>query len=183
MHMIHAVGVLSILALCYLLVGPGYIPIFPHAALLYPDSAEEAADVGNGRTNELDDLFHLTDKSISPGFSDILTETQDQINSVANRVTPIVTILKVFINRPRPYQVSETVRGAKLASTTAHTPAFPSGHSTQAHVVAKHYSRKYPDKKEELYERAELIGQSRISAGLHYPSDHEMAKRIVEYFF
>lgn len=183
MHMLHGVGILFILVLSSLIIGSGYIPIFPHAVLFYPDSAEEAANVGNGRTEELDKMFRLTDKSLAPGFSDILSESPDDINAVANKVTPMVTILKVFINRPRPYQVSETVNDSKLNSITAHTPAFPSGHSAQAHVIAKYYAEKYPDKKEVLYERAESIGQSRISAGLHYPSDHEMAKRLVEYFF
>ena len=181
--MVHAVGCLFILILVYLIIGSGYISVFPHAALFYPDSVEESAYVGEGRTDELDKIFRLTDKSLAPGFSDILSETPDEINSVANRVTPMVTILKVFINRPRPYQVSKRVKANKLDSITAHTPAFPSGHSAQAYIIAKHYSEEYPDKKEELYKRAETIGNARISAGLHYPSDHEMSRIIVENFF
>ena len=52
------------------------------------------------------------------------------------------------------------------------TPAYPSGHSCGARLVAEFLSKQHPDHKEKFLEIAERIGMGRIQAGFHYPSDH-----------
>jgi hypothetical protein len=50
-------------------------------------------------------------------------------------------------------------------------PAYPSGHSTQAHAVALLCAELAPAKKADLLAAADRVAQNREIAGLHYPSD------------
>ena len=86
-----------------------------------------------------------------------------------------------MINRARPYQIDSSINDLK--SLTSHTPAYPAGHAFQGYYLARVLSIKYPDKKylwEQTAERCDLV---RVSAGLHYPSDGQFGKQLVNYFF
>ena len=164
--------------------GPGYLQFLPHAVQLYPDSSEEADEVvvmSMGRSGEAEKLFVQTDPSVARGFADILEEPPANISSVAGSVSPVVLGMKLLVNRPRPYQVAPNIDRVSLGSTTAATPAFPSGHSTQAYYVALHYAQIYPAKRETLMQRADDIGMSRIKSGLHYPSDHKAGRKLAHF--
>jgi hypothetical protein len=67
-----------------------------------------------------------------------------------------------------------------LYSTTANTPAYPSGHAFQAYYSAKLLSKWEPEKKKEWGAIAEKCANIRIIAGLHYPSDRDFARRLVD---
>ena len=67
-----------------------------------------------------------------------------------------------------------------LYSTTANTPAYPSGHALQAYYAAKLLSQWEPEKKKEWEDIAERVANIRIIAGLHYPSDRDFARRLVD---
>ena len=85
-----------------------------------------------------------------------------------------VTIrLKYKFNRPRPFQLGPVlgIDVTKYQSTTAKTPAFPSGHTTQSVLVACVLSEKYPELKDKLMKVADKVSLSRVVGGHHYPSD------------
>ena len=86
---------------------------------------------------------------------------------------------KKLYNRARPSQVAPELVDA-FKSTTANTPAFPSGHAFQAHYAAKLLSQWEPEKKKEWGAIAERVANIRIIAGLHYPSDRDFARRLVD---
>jgi membrane-associated phospholipid phosphatase len=167
--------------------GRGYFLFLPQAPALYPDSYEEAKAVilaTEQRSASSVELFHKTDLSVSAAFIEILDEPIEEIAEIAFRISPLILCLKCLANRPRPHQVAPQVKGKMLlASITAATPSFPSGHSAQASFVAQHYSTIYPEKKKVLFDMAENIGRSRVDAGLHYPSDHDAAKKLVSLMF
>jgi acid phosphatase (class A) len=81
--------------------------------------------------------------------------------------------LKYKFNRPRPFQLGPVlgIDVTKYQSSTAKTPAFPSGHTTQSVLVACVLSEKYPELKEELMKAADKVSLSRVVGGHHYPSD------------
>ena len=179
-------GTYLILLIVFLLAarwtsGPGYLQFLPHAVQFYPSSSEEADEVvvmSGGRSEGEEKLFVQTDESVVYGFDDILEEPGDEISSVAGSVNPAILIMKLLVNRPRPYQVAPNINHVLLGSATAATPAFPSGHSTQAYYVALHYAQIHPTKRESLMQRADDIGMSRVKAGLHYPSDHKAGRKL-----
>lgn len=86
--------------------------------------------------------------------------------------------LKYKFNRPRPFQLGPVlgIDVTKYQSSTAKTPAFPSGHTTQSFLVACVLSEKYPELKEKLMKVADKVSLSRVVGGHHYPSDIEYGK-------
>ena len=60
------------------------------------------------------------------------------------------------------------------------TPAYPAGHSYQAYLLSKYLSKKYPNKRELFRKIALRCDDCRVKAGLHYPSDGEFSRYIVD---
>ena len=77
-------------------------------------------------------------------------------------------------------QVNKNIKPIDIS--TAQTPAYPAGHAFQAYYLAKILSKKYPERKHIFDHIAEQCNLSRIKAGLHYPSDGEFAKKIVDLY-
>ena len=112
---------------------------------------------------------------------------EDVIEDIEEQCSPIIRHFKNHFNRPRPYQVAQLYNKTlnRFKTGTAKTPAYPSGHAMQPMVVALHYSKKYPEHKDELIRGAKICGYGRVIAGLHYPSDYnagiELAKKVMEF--
>ena len=86
---------------------------------------------------------------------------------------------KQLYNRARPMQVAPQIVNA-LESKTANNAAYPSGHAFQAYYAAKILSKWDPARKKEWGAIAERCANIRIIAGLHYPSDRDFARRLVD---
>jgi len=112
---------------------------------------------------------------------------EDVIEYIEKQCSPIIRHYKNHFNRPRPYQVADLYNKVlnRFKTGTAKTPAYPSGHAMQPMVVALHYSKKYPEHKDELIRGAKICGYGRVVAGLHYPSDYdagiELAHKIMQF--
>lgn len=159
-----------------------YLPTIP----IYPDSRKEANVVKQAiknRTMEERTLFKLTDPSVSHAFANYVDESIEELDRIITKPHVIFPIycFKYLLNRPRPFQMDPMIRA--LPSQTAHTPAFPSGHSYQAHYLAKLLSKRYPHKRQILNNLAYQCSYARIAAGLHYPSDNAFSKRLVDILY
>lgn len=90
--------------------------------------------------------------------------------------------------RPRPYQLADELgMNMKYFKTdTSESPSYPSNHALQARVVAQYYASIYPEHRSQLMQAAELSGQGRVDAGVHYPSDkmagYQLADKAMKYF-
>lgn len=152
----------------------------------YPNNAREIGimvrDYFPKRTPENIQFFKLTDPSPLEAFRGKLTEEQFQRlkKEVASPViVGKITYYKKLYNRARSVQVAPEIVDA-LYSTTANTPAYPSGHALQAYYAAKLLSQWEPEKKKEWEAIAERVANIRIIAGLNYPSDRDFARRLVD---
>jgi acid phosphatase (class A) len=110
--------------------------------------------------------------------------SEEQFNALKKMIgSPFITqrimFYKFLYNRARPAQVAPD-RVDALYSTTANSPAYPSGHAFQAYYVAKVLSEWEPHRKKEWMKIADDVANVRIIAGLHYPSDAEFARQLVE---
>ena len=152
---------------------------------LYPNNNEEIIEVENYVNNlkynqYMEDLFKLTDESVVNIFIKYVDMTKDELLKIEQEIAIFILTFKYLFNRARPYQINKDLK--VYHSNTANTPAFPSGHTMQAFYLAKKLSKKYPEKKNILYEIAENCGYARIYAGLHYPSDHQFGKFLITSF-
>lgn len=183
--MLKYVYVFLLLIILYGYTVTRYIDIAPTFPIFYPSNIDESQEVlqyMNNRTNKQVNLFYETDQTISTAFAKIIPETIDNLDNIIANYDVIILFLKYLLNRARPAQINKNIKNKLLISHTAATPAYPSGHSFQAFILACKMSKKYPEKKQQLYALAEDCGYARIIAGLHYPSDHTFSKALVEMF-
>jgi acid phosphatase (class A) len=86
--------------------------------------------------------------------------------------------LKAKYVRIRPYTIDPSLKN--LLSTN--WPAFPSGHSFYAHMLAYFYSELAPEFSDVFLKDADDIGHSREIIGVHYPSDTEAGRVLARQF-
>ena len=165
---------------------PRYNIWYPTIQSAYPNNGREIGvmvrDYFPKRTPENIQFFKLTDSNPLEAFRGKLTD--EQFRRLKKEVTSRAIVGKIMYykrlyNRARPVQVAPEIVDA-LYSTTANTPAYPSGHAFQAYYAAKLLSQWEPEKKKEWEAIAERCANIRIIAGLHYPSDRDFARRLVD---
>ena len=147
-------------------------------AELYPDSLKESKQVLKKMANPDLEYFEKSDKDLLKPFREYhethgLDYDEKTLKQIAKHGYDIVMAHKKYYNRPRPAQVNPEIK--PINTDTANTPAYPSGHAFQSFMLAKHLGKKYPQHKRKFYEMAHRIAASRVSVGLHYPSDNQKA--------
>ncbi len=88
---------------------------------------------------------------------------------------------KYFYNRPRPSEVDTTL---PTALPTPRSPAYPSEHAAAAGAAATVLAYFFPDEALSFQAMAEEAAQSRVLAGVQFPSDSsaglELGRRVAE---
>ena len=75
---------------------------------------------------------------------------------------------KYFYNRPRPSEADATL---STVLPTPHSPSYPSEHAAAAGAAATVLSYFFPDEASSFQAMAEEAAQSRVLAGVQFPSD------------
>ena len=169
-----------IIYIFYINIFKGYIAFTPTIPI-YPNNSKEIVllkKIIQSRTQDDIDFFYLTNKSISSAFLPYVNESDYQLKKICHSHNYIMLAFKYIINRPRPNQIDSSI--IPINTDTAKTPAYPAGHSYQAYLLYKKLSKKYPEKKELLRKIALRCDDCRVKAGLHYPSDGEFSRKIVD---
>ena len=95
---------------------------------------------------------------------------ENELRDIVQQAIPTIRHFKNKFNRSRPFELDGNLD--VLGSTTNKTRSYPSGHSTQAMIIALYVAQKFPEHKDGLMEAAKEIGMGRIKAGFHFLSDH-----------
>jgi hypothetical protein len=96
---------------------------------------------------------------------------ENEFNELIEQSAPIIMHFKNMFNRKRPNEIDNKIN--TLPSKTNKTPSYPSGHSTQARLVARYVAGKFPEHEIELLKKGNECGMGRVRAGFHYPTDNE----------
>jgi|GEM_PF-1963318 len=118
---------------------------------------------------------------VSAGYPDYLQEIKD----AKNRIKPIIKLHKNYFGAQRPYELAESY-GVEFPYNhleSAQSRSYPSGHTTQAFYLAHFLSSIYPELSESFYDLAQMIADSRIEHGVHFPSDNEAGKMLAQVLF
>ena len=86
--------------------------------------------------------------------------------------------LKRKFNRARPEQLRSDIN--VMTTKTHQTPAYPSGHAAHGYTSAKIVSLVYPSLKDIAEKTAKLVAFARVVQGVHYPSDGEASRLLVD---
>jgi len=99
-----------------------------------------------------------------------LPKTSALLDRIERTSEVVVDTAKKYWHTRRPYLANPRVR-LLVDSTTS--DAYPSGHTSEARVLAEVLGLLFPDKLAALRARAEEIARHRVEAGVHYPVDLE----------
>lgn len=153
------------------------------------DEANEIFNMKYLRTKETVMEIKFQDKQLIEFFIERLdlsnekkVETHRRLSLVSSDVADIVMYFKKHFNRPRPSELLPEIE--PVIDVPAHR-SYPSGHATQAMVMAILLSEWLHMPPEFLEKIAERVGKNREIAGLHYPSDtkagFDLARQISSY--
>jgi len=149
---------------------------------------------------ELEDVkFHVTNPSFAPSFLNIsdkkpekifkkfieennLNADLEVISKLCNQLDSLILNLKFKYDRIRPkdsmFNMGDDFQHEKIRESKS--PAYPSGHTAIAYFIADIIGRNNPEAMSDLTTLADMIAQSRIDNGLHYPSDLTFGRYIGE---
>jgi len=128
-----------------------------------------------------DDIIKVFKKYCKENNLDFKNDYYEQVLKESGKT---ILSLKYYYNRPRPKQLAdyygiEEFQDVELGSMK--TPAYPSGHSTQGHLMAELLGREYPKHYDKLKGLADMISASRLMARAHYPSDCEFGEEVAQH--
>jgi hypothetical protein len=105
--------------------------------------------------------------------------------NIANNIDGLTYILKYHYNRPRPFQLGHyhKIQVSPAIYTDANSPAFPSGHAMEACLFGLILSEKYPFAADKIMDIGDRMAESRLNAGLHYPSDTQFGYELAHWIF
>ena len=126
------------------------------------------------------ELHDTLDNNFYQLFVDLLRDNGIQesfanLKAIAKGLVPTIKSLKNHFNLERPQMLANSIRmqlnSKQNTMKSAQTTSYPSGHTIQAYVIANTLINKYPFLHSKLIAIANQIAQSRIDAGVHFPSD------------
>ena len=132
----------------------------------------------------LDDGFlNLSDNSVEDCFNVFCEEMGLNpdwrfIKDILKDVDTIILKLKYTHRRPRPKTYLQEEGSIYNSIEASASPSFPSGHTCIAYFISGILGDSYPELKSDLDMLSELIGQSRVENGRHYPTDIVAGKMI-----
>lgn len=119
-------------------------------------------------------VFRFAD-AVGPGFrAERLPFTEAFFKRLAKEGAGPLKAAKDYWKRPRPYNVSTEVHPGIVTEGTS--PGYPSGHATFAYLTGVILATMVPEKRAEIFARAQAYAQGRALGGVHYVSDVEAGK-------
>lgn len=159
----------------------GYLPPPPQAnSAMARADLKGVLDVQKGRTAEQTrrvQAHDLWEDNVFPFARDILGDAFDKERlpltrqfflRVQENLVEVLMPARKYFARPRPYEQEPTV---KPVLPPPEGNSYPSGHSMDSYLNATLLSIAVPEKHGELFARAKSHADSRVLAGVHYPSD------------
>ena len=129
-------------------------------------STRTKQDVESVANNDEDSFYSIKEylKKMKVSFH------ENELRDIVQQAVPTIRYFKNKFNRSRPFELDGNLD--VLGSTTNKTRSYPSGHSTQAMIIALYVAQKFPEHKDGLMEAAKEVGLGRVKAGFHFLSDH-----------
>ncbi|HBP0007206.1 TPA: phosphatase PAP2 family protein, partial [Pseudomonas aeruginosa] len=118
-----------------------------------------------------DNVFPFAGDLLGASFDkERLPLTRSFFNRAQENLVEVLMPAKKHFARPRPYEVTSKV---KPVLPPPEGESYPSGHTMDSYFKASLLSMLVPEHHDAFFARAEEHAQSRVLAGVHFPSDLE----------
>ncbi|WP_048274634.1 acid phosphatase, partial [Pseudomonas aeruginosa] len=118
-----------------------------------------------------DNVFPFAGDLLGASFDkERLPLTRSFFNRAQENLVEVLMPAKKHFARPRPYEVTPKV---KPVLPPPEGESYPSGHTMDSYFKASLLSMLVPEHHDAFFARAEEHAQSRVLAGVHFPSDLE----------
>lgn len=140
--------------------------------------------------NDKEEKFVKWDRDIPKPFIEYLEENnlsydKDMFAKIIEQSIAIILKQKYIFCRPRPAVVAPLIdmKLTPVGSKTTQSPAYPSGHAAQGRLLGLYLASVHPEHSERFLEMARECGESRLDAGVHYPSDYSSGVNLANKLF
>ena len=161
-----------------------------------PPSEEERVEeldiIRNQYENKFNDesLLYSLDLEISELFDEVIVNSGfdsciDLIDDIKNEISGTIYYHKEYFNCLRPKELAEKYGVDFICDDleSANNSAYPSGHASLSYYIAYNLSDMFPSLREEFFNLANMICQSRLDRGVHFPSDINGGKDLAKEFY
>jgi hypothetical protein len=101
--------------------------------------------------------------------------TSELLHATIYLAGSVATYFKARFNRVRPSSLAPDLAPP---IPVPQLPAYPGGHATQIHLMARTLVYLMPDREREIRELAWRVARNRERAGVNYPSDTEAGRQL-----
>jgi acid phosphatase (class A) len=145
------------------------------AVMLWMQRIRTHADVERARAEVIVSLATFADVLGARFDAPAHTRTSALLEQVRRDSHPVVGPLKDRFARLRPFKANPAVTPVVVREETF---SFPSGHAFLGGLYGAILAELAPARREALAERGDLVGNDRVLAGMHWPSDVEAGHRL-----
>jgi acid phosphatase (class A) len=139
----------------------------------------ELQDIDRLRTKD-DENYAIADYERTPErflsaipivFTQPPAEALKYLDCIAEQAEHETDEAKTFFNRKRPYDLPDNGLRILKHKNEKDTPSYPSGHATYGMALGLLLAEMLPEKKQEIMNRVQTFGHSRLVSGVHFRSD------------
>lgn len=143
-------------------------------AVLTVQRSRTAQDMAAAKADTERSVFRFADVLGSGMQAAALPKTAAFFERVAKFDKAEAKAAKLYWKRPRPSVVSSDVH--PLSKDKSDDWSYPSGHATFGYTAAVLLANMLPEKRAEIFARADVYAQHRIVMGAHFPTDLEAGR-------
>jgi len=145
------------------------------AKLLEWQEKRTASDVARCKSEEDPDPFIFSDVLGDKFAEKSLPVTATLLKQVQGDIKGFTNVAKAKWERKRPPYADDRI---KPCVEMEENGSYPSAHAVRGVVWTRILAEIFPDKKDQLLKRGLLMGEDRVIAGIHFPSDVAAGQKL-----
>ncbi len=146
------------------------------------EASRTPAQIAQAQADDHEEDIFIFRTALGPNFTaEALPVTAALSEHVRTDESAASSPLKKIYRRPRPYQVDSTLR--PVCPLNPEPTSYPSGHSLSGYLLAFTLVQLVPEKRQEIFDRADQYVRNRLICGVHYASDTEVSRKVAYAIF
>ena len=142
------------------------------------ESTRTPAQITQAQADDKEEDIFIFKSVLGPRFTAEALPITAALSAHVRNDESAASPLKNIFRRPRPYQIDSDLH--PVCPLNAGPTSYPSGHSLSGYLLALTLVQLVPEKRQEIFDRADQYAHNRLVCGVHYVTDIE-ASRMVAY--